>query len=102
MKLKIYIAGKITGDPNYKSKFERAAKKYAAPGVIILNPATLPEGLTRAEYMRICFAKIDVSDMVVFLEDYKESDGAQIELAYCKYTDKGVIFDKEGVQDGRA
>ena len=28
MATKIYIAGKITGDPNYKAKFEAAAEAY--------------------------------------------------------------------------
>ena len=88
--MKIYIAGKITGDPNYKMKFRMAAKHiqelYSL--AVILNPAELPEGLTPKDYMRICFAMIDVADAVVFLPDAAESAGARLEMAYCEYIEK--------------
>ena len=32
MKTKIYIAGKITGDPDYKAKFNAAAEAYKKKG----------------------------------------------------------------------
>ena len=44
MSVKIYLSGKITGDPDYKAKFEEAeqfAKKYVE-GSVILNPAVMP------------------------------------------------------------
>lgn len=37
--MKIYIAGKITGEPNYKEKFDIAATSLEAQGHIVLNPA---------------------------------------------------------------
>lgn len=33
MATKIYIAGKITGDPNYKAKFDVAAEEYKKKGL---------------------------------------------------------------------
>lgn len=53
--MKIYIAGKITGDPNYKMKFRMTAKHIQElyPTAVILNPAELPEGLTPKDYMRL-------------------------------------------------
>ena len=88
--MKIYIAGKITGDPNYKMKFRMAAKHIQElyPLAVILNPAELPEGLTPKDYMRSCFAMIDVADAVVFLPDAVESAGARLEMAYCEYIEK--------------
>ena len=88
--MKIYMAGKITGDPNYKMKFRMAAKHIQElyPLAVILNPAELPEGMTPADYMRICFAMIDVADAVVFLPDAAESAGARLEMAYCEYIEK--------------
>ena len=66
--IKIYIAGKITGNCNYKLEFANLAAWIHLwyPDAIILNPATLPEGMTAADYMRICFAMIDGADLVVF------------------------------------
>lgn len=86
--MKVYIAGKITGDPDYKAKFQAAADQIAAMGNVVLNPAVQPAGLTMADYMRTCFAMIDSADLVVFLPDWKESRGAKIERALCEYTKK--------------
>ena len=90
MKLKIYIAGKITGDPDYEEKFKTAAREYENRGYIVLNPAMLPEGMLPSDYMRICLSMIDTADIVAFLPGYETSQGAQLELQYCMYTDKSV------------
>lgn len=89
---KIYISGKITGDPNYKEKFERIQKDLEAEGYTILNPAVLPQGLTNAEYMKICFAMIDTADAVAFIEGFVDSPGSMLELEYCKYTRKEAFM----------
>lgn len=89
--MKIYIAGKITGDANYRKKFSEVASTYRSKGNIVLNPAVLPIGMTAADYMKICLAMIDVSDAVVFLPDWIESRGAAVELDYCNYICKPVI-----------
>lgn len=90
MNPKIYIAGKITGDPGYKSKFDAAARVYKNRGYIVLIPSCLPHGMQPADYMRICFAMIDTADAVAFLPGYETSPGAQLEYAYCLYTNKNI------------
>ena len=86
--MKIYIAGKITGDPGYRDKFAAAEIQLGWQGNTVLNPAELPEGMTPADYMRICLAMIDVADSVVFLPNAKDSAGARLERAYCEYIGK--------------
>ena len=88
MNVKVYIAGKITGDPGYQDKFRDAEVHLHQRGHIVLNPAELPEGMSPADYMRICFAMIDVADTVVFLPGAADSAGARLEKAYCKYIRK--------------
>lgn len=90
--MKIYIAGKITGDPEYKDKFARAEAKLRETHEVdvILNPADLPEGMQPGDYMQICLAMLDVADAAVFLPDWGESAGAGIEMQYCRYTGKPV------------
>lgn len=90
MATKIYIAGKITGDPDYKAKFNAAAEAYKKKGYTVLNPSWMPQGMQKADYMRICFAMIDTADVVAFLPGYETSPGAQLELQYCFYIDKDV------------
>lgn len=42
--MKVYLAGKITGDPNYREKFAAAAKKLEErAGVTVISPAVTPE-----------------------------------------------------------
>ena len=62
--MKVYIAGAITNEPQYKEKFYDAVLALKTEGHITLNPSELPSGLTNADYMRICFSMIDVADMV--------------------------------------
>lgn len=99
LKTKIYIAGKITGDPNYKEKFaSMESELLKIPGTAVINPATLPTGLEPADYAKICFAMIDSSDIAVFALDYKESSGALLEMQYCKYVGKKALSFEEYIQ----
>lgn len=100
--MKIYIAGKITGDPEYRRKFSCAARQVEEFGHIALNPAALPEGMSPADYMRICFAMLDVADEMWYLADAKESPGAFLEIQYCRYVKKRVRRLSEAVEEEQA
>ena len=80
--MKIYIAGKITDNEDYKSEFKLREMILKLEGHTVLNPAELPEGLEHHEYMHICTAMIDISDAVSFLDNWKDSRGARIEHQY--------------------
>ena len=91
--MKIYLAGKISGNPNYKQDFAEAKKVVAKMGqdCSILSPAILPEGMSKADYMRICFAMVDSANCVVLLPNATESDGAMLEKNYAEYIGKFVL-----------
>lgn len=86
--MKIYISGKIAGDPSYQEKFDIAAARLEQLGATVINPATAPAGLTKLDYMRICFAQLDSADAVAFLPDWEDSKGARIEHLLVEYTGK--------------
>ena len=90
-RVKVYIAGKITGNENYKAEFAEAEKKLRALGHIPLNPAVLPEGLEKADYMRICLAMLDSADAIALMLNWTGSPGANIELSLAMYTGKKQI-----------
>ena len=90
--MKIYIAGKITGDKKYRAKFREAAKALEALGHVVLNPAILPAGLAEQDYMQIALAMLNAADLAVFLPDYQESAGAMIEWAWYKRTGKNCAL----------
>jgi hypothetical protein len=85
MRVKIaYIAGKITGEPDYRKKFAEVEKRLTAKGHIVLNPAMLPEGMPYESYMRIGFAMIDTADTVYLLPNWVDSPGAKREKQYAE------------------
>lgn len=92
--MKIYIAGKISGDDGYREKFRAAQEQMEGLGHIVLNPANNPEGMSKADDMRICFAMIDCADAVCFLPDWTDSPGARLEYRYCRYIGKQIMDDK--------
>lgn len=89
--VKLYISGPITGIPDYKEKFMAAAKKLEGTGAVVLNPATLPEGMNREDYMRICLSMVDVADVVVMLPGWEDSAGARLERNYAIYQMKYCV-----------
>lgn len=89
--MKVYIAGKITGNGRYREEFAAAERKVRAMGHIPLNPAALPEGMEPADYMRICMAMLDSADAIAIMENWTESTGARIEFAYAQYVNKKVL-----------
>lgn len=95
--MKIYIAGKITGNENYREKFAKAQAELEKDGHIVLNPAVMPEGMTKSEYMKLCFAMIDIADEVYLLPGWQDSEGARLEEHYCRYIGKFVAEQKEEV-----
>ena len=89
---KVYVAGKITGDPDYKEKFEYAEKVLREQGYTVINPASLPGGMRPGDYMRICIAMIESADIVAFLPDWIDSKGAGLEKAFSDYIGRPTMF----------
>ena len=92
----IYLAGKISGDPGYREKFEAAAARLRESlDVGVINPATLPAGMSNADYMAICLPMLLRADLAVFLPDWRDSPGAYLEHALCLYVGKPVMVLEE-------
>ena len=81
--MKIYIVGKIAGDRRYRAKFREAAKALEAAGHVVLNPATLPDGLTDGDYMRIALAMLEASERDADLKHWPEI--RDLLNTYCGY-----------------
>lgn len=96
----IYISGPISGVPKYYEAFEKMEDELSALGYIPLSPARLPQGMTKAQYMRICFAMIDSADAVVFLQSSYYSGGMKLEKEYCTYTSKPTILQRDSGLEG--
>jgi hypothetical protein len=91
----VYISGKITGDFNYKEKFDKAEQRLKDLGHIPLNPTNTIKGLTFEQYMTIDLAMVEAADAILMLPDWYESKGAKKELKHAKGLDK-IIFVESG------
>ena len=94
--MKVYIAGKITGNPDYKKQFAEAEADLRSAGYITMNPAVLPDGFEWNEYMNICFKMIDVCDAVFFINNWIDSRGARMEYQYAGLNRKELMFQSGG------
>lgn len=89
----VYLAGKITGDPSYFSKFYEAQKKLEASGFIVVNPALLPStGFSWEAYMRMSSAMLDECAAACFLPDWIDSRGATYEFGRATARDIRVFM----------
>lgn len=93
VKMKVYIAGKIRGDKNYKAKFEKAEAYLKTLGHSVMNPAVLPSsGFSHKEYMKICLAVLETCDAVYMLPDWRKSRGARAEYKFASKKGKAIMF----------
>ena len=90
---KVYIAGKITGQENFKEIFKKAENQFIKQGFRVMNPAVLRSGFDYEDYMKICFSMIDVCDGVHFLGNWQDSEGAKREYNYALATRKTLSFE---------
>ena len=93
--MKIYIAGSITGTPDYQQHFAEAERRLRDAGHVTMNPATLAlnEGFYHAEYMHICFAMLRVCRAVYMLDGWRDSKGATMEYEFALKTQKVIMFE---------
>ena len=92
--VKIFISGKITGDPNYKEKFAKAEQWLTDHNFVVLNPAKCPRGMNIGDYMFIGLTMLQSADWVYMLKDWEDSRGARIEHEYASYVGKHIAYEE--------
>lgn len=83
MKNRIYIAGPMTGRPDYNyPAFNQVAAQLRAAGYHVENPAEnpVPPCGSWLGYMRLALAQLVTCDKVVALPEWTTSRGARIEV----------------------
>jgi hypothetical protein len=90
---KIYISGKIMGDPNFKQKFLSAENDLIRAGwKDIINPTKLGEEETWEKYMIRDIEIIFGCTAIYMLSDWKQSRGARIEHAVAMEMNLTLIY----------
>lgn len=92
----IYIAGKMTGLPDYgRAQFNAMEAELVKLGYIVLNPACLPLGMETERYMPITLAMLSQADKVCFLNGWETSQGAILERKYAEYQQKEILTEDD-------
>ncbi len=94
-KKKIYLSGKISGDPNFKEKFAQKEKELTEQGFSVFNPALHPDMFTWEQFMELDLMALGNCDAIYLLDDWKDSRGAKIEYDEAVKLGKEVLYDKE-------
>ena len=107
--MKIYVAGKVTGEDRDKCryKFGYNATRLRDQGHMVVNPFAMLDDLRgvfdKEAEMTICFAAISVCDAVYMLSDWHESEGAKMEHEFALNHGKKIIYQAaEGLNGGKS
>ncbi|MGP1459155.1 MAG: DUF4406 domain-containing protein [Treponema sp.] len=92
--MKIYIAGKITDNPNYKKEFFAAERALLKKGHSVMNPARLLpcKEFTYADYISVSRSMQAVCKAVLFLPNWKLSKGALDEYDFAHEAGQKVFL----------
>lgn len=92
--MKIYISGSISKNPNYKEQFAAAEKDLRELGYEVLNPAKNTGNLYK-EYIDKGLLQEMKCDAIYMLQNFEESTGAMLELAYAQAVGMQIIYQQE-------
>lgn len=105
--MKIYIAGKITGDNNYVTKFLKAKETLKSKGFNVVLPIDIADGgpgeyshfFSYEQFLHVDYALIDVCDGIYMLKDWQQSKGARMELQYAADYQKEILYEDESTKE---
>jgi len=101
MRSNIYIAGKVTGDPDYKKKFIKAEDALYDAGYEPFNPAaSISCNEEWQNAMKKAIRLMMSCDGVALLPDWKKSKGAKIEAKIAKMIDLPIMPLKSWLKTG--
>lgn len=83
--MKIYIAGAITGNKNYKEQFAEAEAHIKSIGHTPISPVT-DEPHTYKEYIDRGLVLLSECDAIYMLDGWIDSKGARLEYMYSRTT----------------
>ena len=95
MKKKIYLSGKISGDPDFKEKFAQKERELTQQGYHVFNPAVHPDMFTWEQFMELDLMALANCDSIYLLNDWKDSRGAKMEYDQAVKLGKEILFENK-------
>ena len=90
--MKIYIAGSITNNPEYKEQFAAAEKKLITEGHAVINPVK-NAGFEYKEYIDMGLCELMRCDAIYLLSGWEKSNGARLEIIYASTVGLQIIYE---------
>lgn len=91
--MKVYISGKITGNPDYIEQFASAEKALVEKGWKVFNPTRIPDIFDYDEFMDIDLTALKYCDAIYMLSNWQHSKGAKIEYAKAKELNLLIFYE---------
>ena len=99
--MKVYMAGPISGVPDYKERFAEAERFLKGQGYDVVNPAlTENSEYSYKDYIDSGLRQLSECDALCTLPGFENSKGALLERAYALVTGKQIMMLARTLIDG--
>ena len=95
--MKVYIAGKITNNPNYKEDFKKAEDYLVEQGHSVINPCKC-QGFSYRDYIDMGLCELMHCDAIYMLNGWMGSVGARLEFNYAHSVGMNIFLEGETVK----
>lgn len=90
--MKLYLAGPVSNNPDYREQFAQAADKLRAEGHEVINPAENPEQPSWEAYMALGIQQLCGCNGIALLPNWADSNGATKEATVAEWLKMPALY----------